>query len=112
MAKMVRTFKYEEKEVNGRKLKIRIPTHQGHKRPDCAAQCVYSVSDGCACRCGGENHGAGLRLGERMDAAWVKEHLHVDISKDKKADKKPAKKVTSLKAAQALVDATRVELKK
>lgn len=108
--KLKRTFKYEKKEVNGKKITIRIPTHEGqHKRPDCNAQCIYSPSNHCACMCGGANHGAGLSPAGRQSIAWVKDHLKMDISNDPWLTHKPRAK--SMKDLQKQVDASAVTLK-
>jgi len=74
-----KTFKFEKvKTKAGKEIKLRVPTWEGFIRHKCNAQCVYAISENCACACGGLNHGGGFDAsGARMDKKWVLEALGV-----------------------------------
>jgi len=74
-----KTFKFEKVTTkSGKEIRLRVPTWEGAKRHSCNAQCVYAVSENCACQCSGVNHSAGFDAsGARMDKEWVKKTLGV-----------------------------------
>lgn len=85
-----KTFKFEKITTkSGKEIRLRVPTWEGAKRHKCNGQCIYALSESCACQCGGLNHGGGFdATGARLGKEQVLQVFGVVLEEPRKKKEK------------------------